>query len=519
MRDLTARVLRLPAWARRCALFLLGAAAALGHPPFGWPLATLAALCALQVAVLAAPGWRAAAFWGWLAGAGYFAAALHWIVEPFLVDAARHGWMAPFALVFISAGLALFWALAFGLAARIAAPVAARAVALAGALAGAEYLRAVLFTGFPWASVGHAWIGTPVAQLARLAGPHGLTLLTLGLAAALVAMLARWRPVPAALAWTAGVVALAAGTLAWERATLPPPPGADAPVVRLVQPNAPQREKWDPDRALDFFDRQLAYTAAGEAPDLVVWPETSVPWFLDRAAAPLSRIAEAARGAPAVVGVQRLEPPLSYYNALAVIDARGEVAAVYDKAHLVPFGEYVPLGGMMSRFGIHGLAANEGGGYSAGPGGEVVELPGIGPALPLICYEGIFAEEVGDYPVRPRLLLLITNDAWFGRFSGPYQHLAQARLRAIEQGLPMVRAANTGVSAVIDARGRVTAEIPLGEAGWRDAALPAALPPTLYARTGDWPAILAMLAMAFVAPAVLRLLRLRRRRRMVVDAT
>jgi apolipoprotein N-acyltransferase len=277
----------------------------------------------------------------------------------------------------------------------------------------------------------------------------------------------------------------------------PPPAAPDAPIVRIVQPNAPQDEKWEPGKAEMFFERALAFTADGDAPDLVVWPETSVPWFLSEAAPELARIAQAGRGAAAIVGIQRMEWP-RFWNSLAVVAPDGTVADVHDKSHLVPFGEYVPFAGLLGRFGIHGLAANEGGGYSAGPGGRTVDVPGLGPALPLICYEGIFAEDVRAVSPRARLMVLITNDAWFGEVSGPHQHLVQARFRAIEMGLPMVRAANTGVSAVIDARGGLVTAIPLGEAGWREAPLPPALPPPPHARLGDWP-LLALLVLGFAA--------------------
>jgi apolipoprotein N-acyltransferase len=176
-----------------------------------------------------------------------------------------------------------------------------------------------------------------------------------------------------------------------------------------------------------------------------------------------------------------------------VIGPEGEVTDLYDKWHLVPFGEYIPFGENLADLGIRGLAARDGGGYAAGPGPALVDLPGIGPGLPLICYEGIFAEEVNASDVRPRVLLLITNDAWFGVRSGPQQHFAQGRLRAIELGVPMVRAANTGISGVIDGKGRILGSLPMGEAGALFLPLPPVLPATVYARTGDLPAILAIM--------------------------
>jgi apolipoprotein N-acyltransferase len=456
----------------------LGAAAALGQAPWGlWPL-TLAALALLYGLFRQVPGWRAAAWLGWGAGTGHFLLALHWITEPFMVDAARHGWMAPFALAGLAGGMGLYW----GAGLALARAAGGGAPAFVAAMGLAEALRGWLFTGFPWAQPGHALIDTPLLHWAAWLGAPGLLALTL------VAAVALWHAVAGRR--VAGAVALAALALLWPLgAARTPEAGArpGAPVVRLVQPNAPQHEKWHPDKVQTFFDRQRAFSAAGDSvPDLVVWPETAVPVLLERAGPTLGAVAEAARGAPVVLGIQRTEGR-RIYNSLAVVGQGGTVQEVYDKHHLVPFGEYMPLGDLMARFGIYGLASNEGQGYSAGPGARLVDVPGIGRALPLICYEGVFARDLRAAPGRADVLMLITNDAWFGTVSGPYQHLAQALLRSAELGLPMIRVANTGVSAMIDATGRVSARIPLGEAGWRDAPLPPALPETLYARIGDGP--------------------------------
>jgi apolipoprotein N-acyltransferase len=220
-----------------------------------------------------------------------------------------------------------------------------------------------------------------------------------------------------------------------------------------------------------------------------VWPETAIPCLFNHIEDDLRLLSDAARGAPLVFGIQRRDAEQRFYNSLVVMGAGGQIDSVYDKRHLVPFGEYIPGGDLLGRFGISGLAATNGGGFAKGTTPGPITLPGIGKAVPLICYEGIFAEELTDGGDRARLLLLITNDAWFGQAAGPYQHLAQARLRAIEQGLPMVRAANTGVSAMIDAKGRIVAQLALGVDGVLDVALPKDLPPTVYVRWGDWPLI------------------------------
>ncbi|GAW34710.1 apolipoprotein N-acyltransferase [Roseovarius sp. A-2] len=468
-------------------LLLIGALAALGQAPIGaWPV-TLLALAVVFGLFRMTEGWRQAAWLGWLIGTGYFLMALNWIVEPFLVDVARHGWIAPFALLALGAGLALFWALGLGVGRAMGGGVPG----FIGGMGLAELARGFVFTGFPWAQPGHVLIDTGYLHWAAWLGAPGLLALVLA-ASALIWQAGTARHLPSMLGLLALVVLLPLG--AWR--TPEAGAGPEAATVRLVQPNAPQHEKWDPDKIQGFYERQLQFSAAGEGarPDLIVWPETAVPVMLNRAGPTLETISRVAGGVPVVLGIQRFDGP-RLYNSLAFVEAGGAVAAVYDKHHLVPFGEYMPFGDFLAQLGIHGLASNAGQGYSAGPGAQVLDLGAVGRALPLICYEGVFSRDLRAAPERADFLLLITNDAWFGKISGPYQHLAQARLRSAEMGLPMIRVANTGVSAMIDATGRVMASIPMGEAGWRDAALPPPLPPTLYARLGDAPTILLFLGL------------------------
>ena len=475
--------------------FGFGAVMALGQAPLGlWPL-SLAGLCALTFLVSRASTAGGAAWLGLLAGAGYFALALSWIVEPFLIEPEIYGWMAPFSVVFLSTGLGLFWAIAAGLAVWKEPDPARRALRFALMLALVELARGYVLTGFPWALIGHVWVDTPLAQLVALIGPNGLTALT-ALAASLPICL-RARPFVAAGA----VAILGIGGLGYGLDRLAQPaPMAPEVALRLVQPNAEQHLKWNPERAALFLERQLDLTAAEPAPgkrrpDLVVWPETSVPYLLNRSEGVLGAIAVAGHGATVVVGIQRTEGAQGW-NSLAVIGPDATVRAVYDKHHLVPFGEYVPFGDLAWRwFGLAAFASQTGNGYSAGSGAVVLDLgPALGRALPLICYEAVFPQDLRAAPGRADFILQITNDAWFGTLTGPWQHLAQARLRAIEQGLPLIRAANTGVSAVIDARGRVTAFLPLGKAAFLDAALPGATAPPPYARFGDGPVLWVLLA-------------------------
>lgn len=462
-----------------------GAAAALGHAPFpDLSLATrpLVAVSFLGFAALFAVISRSdrPTLAGWAGGAAYFAVALHWIVEPFLVQPEVHGWMAPFGLVFMAGGLALFWAGGAWLAARLGGGP----LVLAAGLTAAEVLRGHVFTGFPWALPAYIWVDWPMRHLAAWVGPYGLTALTLAGAAWLGTAVgrqaaARGAGVAVALLGVTGVVAL----------PVAPDQGEDGARVLLVQPNAPQDEKWDPDLAAGFVRRQIALSQrASEGADLVVWPESAIPYPLDVAGPVFDAALDATGGTPVLMGLNRRDGD-DWFNSLALVDPGG-VQATYDKVHLVPFGEYIPF-----RIDIlRAMAAFSNYGFSAGERVYLIDTP-LGTALPMICYETIFPGHLRQAEGRPDYLLQITNDAWFGTFAGPYQHLDQARFRAVEQGLPLVRVANTGVSAVIDPEGRVTASIPLGVADSVVARLPQPNPPTLYARTGDWPVFSAIAAL------------------------
>lgn len=464
---------------------LAGMIAALGQAPVGlFPLTLLGLGCGAAV-IARARGMARAALVGWALGLGYFGLTLIWIVQPFLVDLPRHGWMAPFALFFMAGGMALFWGLA-GAGARWIAKDRALWLALGATFGLAELLRGWIFGGFPWGGPGLVWIDTPVAQLARVIGVYGMSALTVAFGAALWPVVAR--------PWPRGLWALGGGALALSAPLAAPSVPATTDVtLRLVQPNAPQHLKWDQDWVMTFFERAVALSGHDGSADLVIWPETSIPAPLGRAPGLEQAAARAAAPAPLVAGIQRIEGR-TWRNALVMFEGSGAPVWVYDKHHLVPFGEYVPLGNLAARFGIQGLAQRDGNGYAGGPG-PVLRDSVAGPVLPLICYEMIFPRDIRGADGRANWILQATNDAWFGTFSGPQQHLVQARFRAIEFGLPIARAANTGISAVIDAGGTVTAHIPLGEAGAIEAPLPGPLPPTPYAKVGDLPVIVILLSL------------------------
>ena len=469
-----------PGWRRMGLAVLCGAGIAVGQAPLGlWPVA-MVALALLMVMVHMAQDARAA---GWIAGAGgfgHFILALSWIVSPFLVEPEVYGWMAPFALVLMAVGMALFWAAA-GALSRMATH---RALGFAVALAGTEALRGVIFTGFPWALVAHMWVDTPYAQFASGVGVNGLNLLTL-LVAASFAVIRPW--VGAAM-----LVLAAGGWLVGDGLRGMETGPARNISMRLVQPNLPQDLKWDPDQARANFARLLDLTAVQPLADLTIWPETAVPYLMDAAPEVGQMIAAASGGRPVIVGYQRVDGALAW-NSMGLIGPAGEIAQSYDKAHLVPFGEYVPFGDIAyGWFGLQAFASQLGRGYTPGTGPAVMDLgPDMGVILPLICYEAVFPLDVNAVPARADWILQITNDAWFGTLTGPWQHAAQARFRAIEQGLPLVRVANTGITAVYDAHGRAVVALPFGVT---DALtvneIPGALPPTPYSRYGEVPFLL-----------------------------
>jgi len=469
----------------------LGLTTAAGQSPWSLPVISLLALFLILSVYIKIEDTKRAAWFGWFVGFGFFATTMFWIVEPFLVEPERHGWMAPFALVFMAGGLALFWALGFGLAARISQGRTRRLVALLVCFGLAEMTRSYALTGFPWGLLGYIWVETPLIQLTAFIGLHGLGFLTLGIVSLPVMFSKRW--VGFGLS---GLVLASAWGIGWSRLALEDIPRLETVNLRLIQPNASQREKWDPRFIPMFFQSQLELSASvsGVSPDLVIWPEASIAPWLDSEPETQKQIAQAVGpNARAILGLRRIEGS-RYYNSLAVLDDQGVATDIYDKTHLVPFGEYIPFGDLFSKFGIYGLASSEGGGFTSGKKAQLIDLGRAGKVLPLICYEAIFPQMSRFTSDRPDWILQLTNDAWYGDLAGPQQHLAQARVRAVEQGLPLVRVANTGVSAVIDSRGRIIDHLPLGRMGFLDAEVPGVLPQTFYSKTGDLGVLLFLLA-------------------------
>lgn len=492
-------------WYAALTALLGGLAAGFAHPPFGLLVGLLGySLILLRIDTPSRRPLRAAFGLGWLAGLGYFGVSTWWIAEPFLVDVRVHGWMAPFAVVLMGGGLALFWGAAAAVYRALRPEGAWKVLVFAGVFAGAEWLRGHVLTGFPWNLVGETWrAGTPPSQLAALLGPYGLTWLTLAVAAAPAVLMlpvhraARVAALGVAALVLTGMYAAGAGRLA---AGLPGNAvEPDAPILRIVQANIDQKEKWKPENLEVVFNAYEALTRrpADRTPAIVIWPEGALPAVIDELIAPgspyLPRLRDALQpGQTLLIGANRAEPGTDgawrYFNTLIAFRREGDilrVTGVYDKHRLVPFGEFMPLGDLATRIGLRSLVHMPED-FTAGPPSRPMRPAGVPAFQPLICYEALFPDLAGAGP-RPRWMLNVSNDAWFGGGSGPLQHLNIASYRAIEQGLPIIRATPTGVSAVIDAHGRIRtgASLTLGAYGVIDAPLPRALSPTTYGRYGD----------------------------------
>jgi len=483
----------LSGWRRAGLSAALGAAAATAFPPlFVLPLLVPAFTGWLWL-IAGAGGLRAAATVGWWFGFGHFLVGLYWIAEALMVEPEKFAWLIPFAIGGIAAGLAAFPAVVAAVVAATRVRGIGRVLVLAAAWGLAEWVRGWLFTGFPWNLVGTVWVFAPaMIQSAALFGTYGLGLATVTAAAVPAVLGDGEAPVRGRLAWVAAAFAVlglfaVGGAVRLALADDGRVPGVR---LRLVQPNVLQRLKWRPDLRDRHLVRQVEMSRqpAAEPPTVVIWPETSAPFFLERDPRRLAFLAGAApEGGLVIVGAPRTtaqpESRFRVWNSLQAVDASGRIVAAYDKFHLVPFGEYVPFAGLLPITKITDGRTD----FSAGPGSVTLKLPGLPPVSPLICYEIIFPGQVARRDERPAWLLNLTNDSWFGASSGPHQHLAAARMRAVEEGLPVVRAANTGISAVIDAWGRTVAGLPLGQAGVVDSPLPTALSPTPYARYGNLP--------------------------------
>lgn len=537
---LALRIGRWPLLGRMLACALAGAASAFAFAPFhAAPLLFITLPLLYLAASVPQPGrsvlshrLRDGFAIAWAFGFGFHFVGLHWIGNAFLVQADIFAWALPFAVTLLPAGLAIFYGLVGVIVLLLPRGPVWPITGFVLALWAAEWLRSVVLTGFPWNVLGYAlaW-PLPLLQTIAWAGLHGLTVIVLVLALAPYLSwsgLFRHRLAPAwaliAAALTAAVPLALLYVAGSARLTSATAETHDGVRLRIVQPSIDQTEKWQPARQADIFERHLNGSAVAPLTGIthIVWAEAAMPFRPLESAYALQRLAELIPDDTQLVTgflrTDRLSPDapvatdpaaVRVYNSTGVLDSSGRLTVLYDKRHLVPFGEYLPWPGFFQAIGFETLV-RERGGFATGDGPRTnLAITGLPPVEVLICYEAIFPHEVAVSGERPGLLLNLTNDGWFGTFSGPYQHFEQTRARAVELGIPLLRVSNNGISAMVDAHGRVTGRLALNETGMRDVALPVAIAPTTYATHRDLPAILMAAGLLLAALAVSFLNRMR----------
>ncbi|WP_152046673.1 apolipoprotein N-acyltransferase [Aureimonas psammosilenae] len=531
LEGLTGRIVLLDGWRRAGVAVLAGALLTFGLPPFDFPAVGFLSFPVLVWLLDGASPMPGRGFLrglfpafriGWCFGFGYFVGGLWWLGAAMTTEGDAFLWAIPFAVLGLPAVLAIYFGLAAALARALWCQSAVRVLSLAGTFALMEYLRGHLLTGFPWNEIGVLAAPAPfLMQSVSVVGLHGLTLAAVLIFAA-----------PAVLpggGWSGRAVAGIAAALlllhvGFGMARLGVKAEANVPDVtlRVVQPNIEQSAKWDESEEERIFARLLQLSRApegaggegGAGRTLIVWPESAFPFFLTERPDAVARLADAIEpGEMLLAGAARPEvlpgaEPL-YFNSVYLIDDNGEILDARDKLHLVPFGEYLPFEDFLkNRLGLRQIVEMPGG-FTAGASRKPLAVPGLPPLLPLICYEIIFQDEIDTTSGRPGAILNVTNDAWYGRTPGPWQHLRHAELSAVAFGLPLVRAANTGISVVTDPYGVLREGLALGSAGAIETALPAALPPTIFAVYGNL-AFWCGLAACLLAGLVFRLTDARR---------
>ena len=510
----------------RLIAIVAGAVSATAFAPLDWWLAGLVCVAILLRLTHEAPSLSQALLRGWLFGLGHFAVGNNWIQHAFEFQDKMPPALGYVAVVLVALYLAVYPAMAMGLAWRVRAPDRpdfSFVLVATSAWIVSEYLRGVLFTGYPWNPLGVMWLPlSGVAQLAAWIGTYAMSgLVVMGAGALYLASLRAWRPLAVyAAAMSAAALLLAPGTT-------PPAPGT--PLVRVLQPNIGQETTLDGTRAEKSLaasvrlsnDRQTILPG-GPVPRLIVWPEGAVDYWIEDGYPPewygkadprIIRQTIAMTLGPrdmALIGGNALlfrkgTQLDAAANSVFAIDSAGAIRGRYDKAHLVPYGEYLPMRAILEPIGLSRLVAGEID-FAPGPGPRTLDVPGFGKVGIQICYEIIFSGQTVDASNRPAILFNPSNDAWFGAW-GPPQHLAQARMRAIEEGLPILRSTPTGISAIIDAHGGIVAAAGMGQARAIEAPMPNALPPTLFARFGNWLALIAVILLLAAAIAMRRLVR------------
>ncbi len=487
---LAGRIILLSGWKRVALAFFMGALASFALPPYDF-----FAVCFVSFPVLvwlidgavdnagAGPIRRLlpAAMIGWWFGFGYFVAGLWWIGNALLVDAANFAWAVPFAVLGLPAFLAIFYAFATALARLLWSDGLGRVLALAFGFGMTEWLRSFILTGFPWNAIGYAAMPVPLLmQSSVIVGLLAMNALAV-FVFAMPALFAGRRDLKTGLVLALVLVGVHVGFGAYRLGTATVDP--KGPQVRIVQPSIAQDLKWDAEAQRGILDRTLALTGAApkdgkSKPQVIVWPETAIPYIVTKTPEALKSIADTlTEGQVLLAGAIRMEEPGGgqeplYYNSIYAIDSEGEITGAADKVHLVPFGEYVPMERILRRLGVSEVVEMPGGFTAATTRRSLTAMENF-TVLPLICYEAIFPAGLSYEGPRADAIINVTNDAWYGDTPGPYQHFRQAQLRAVEQGLPLVRAANNGLSAIVDPYGRIVDGLALNAVGVADATLPA----------------------------------------------
>ncbi len=526
MERLAGRIMLLWGLPRIALAVLAGAIGALALPPFDVFGAMFVSFTLLVWLMDGSTGsadgglfakFRASFMLGWFFGFGYFVGGLWWVGNALLVEADEFAWALPLAVLGLPACLAVFYGFATLVAGLLWSDGWGRLAALAAAFGLAEWLRSFLLTGFPWNTIGYGAMPIPLMmQSSAVLGIFGVTVLSVFVFSA-PALIGTRRGMVPGLALATLLFALHFGYGAWRLSgadAAAAATGGEATTVRIVQPLIDQSRKLDDAERTAIFEEHLALSALPpqadtKRPDVIVWPETSVPFILTDNPDALSRIADVLQdGQILVTGAVRSEEagpgsPPRYYNSVYVIDSQGQIISASDKVHLVPYGEYVPYEDALRYLGVTDAIAMPGG-FTAGATRSLLTLPGGLNLYPLICYEAIFPEEFSDSLERATALLNVTNDGWFGSTPGPYQHFQQARLRAVENGRPLIRAANTGISAFVDAYGQISKGLNYDQKGVIDSTLGRNSIPHWDNSARDrhfWLVIFAMLAIATISRA------------------
>lgn len=441
------------------------------------------------------------AFWlGWFFGLGFFVVGLYWIAFALLVDIKQFGWMIPFAMFGIPAVLAFYTAIISLLTYRLPQKGFKKVVLFAVIWTTAEMLRGFLFTGFPWNLIGYIWtISDAMLQITSVTGIWGLSFITI-LAFAMPYSI-KWGEkhkniLPTILAFFSLLVVFALGSYRLFKAENT----YHAEKVRIIQGNISQHEKWEENKRNDIVNKYLSMTVSKpfDSVKYVVWPEAAIPFYMEENSILTKAIGQVTpRGGILITGSIHADKSEAgfierVYNSVHAIDDNGTVIAIYNKHHLVPFGEYVPFRSILPIEKITAGMTD----FSEGEGVKTLPIPGMPAFSPLICYEAIFPNAVIDKKEPPQVMINVTNDAWYGNSSGPYQHFNMVRVRAVEHGIPLIRAANTGISGVIDPYGRVLSKTKLEQDAVLDEQIPNALKyATLYTKFGNYIIIFIMLIM------------------------